>query len=96
MPDYSKHTYQQTKDQLTKNGTEIGSFNQNTFREKLAFPVIATIGDESLASGYCNGVLLDWVRRILLSGTDCSPECRAMIRVHLKALSRTYRNEATA
>jgi hypothetical protein len=60
MPDYSQETYKQTKDRLTKWGAEIGSFNMGTFR------TLAT-GDLSLQGGYCNGVLLDWVRRVLLS-----------------------------
>jgi hypothetical protein len=84
MPDYSQDTYKQTKDRLTKSGAEIGSFNQGTFRKDLAFPVIATIGAASLEGGYCNGVLLDWVRRVLLSRAERD---KAFLTFHSGALA---------
>jgi hypothetical protein len=47
--------------------------------------VIAKIGDASLAGGYCNGALLDWVRRVLLSraGRD-----QAFLTFHSGALTK--------
>lgn len=86
MPDYSKDTYEQTKNKLKTFGTEIGSFNQGTFRKDLAFPVIANIGDASLEGGYCNGVLLDWVRRVLLSEAN-RDQGQAYLTFHSGALT---------
>lgn len=87
MPDYSNDTYEQTQARLKKYGTEIGSFNQSTFRTKLASTVIEVIptvsGDKSLAGGYCNGVLLDWVRRVLLSQAK---QNQAFLTFHSDAL----------
>jgi hypothetical protein len=69
MPDYSKDTPEQACERLKKRGGAlVGTFNQERFREKLGTKPLDTIkGNYSLGNGYCNGVCLDWIRRVLLS-----------------------------
>jgi hypothetical protein len=76
MPDYSGESYSQAMGRLTGFGTAINQFNQGTFRDRAVHTTTegrftqAGVGGRSLGDGYCAGVCLDWVRRVLLSTAD--------------------------
>jgi hypothetical protein len=56
---------------LEANGlSEIGEFNQGTFRTKLGSEKVTHIGNKPLDNGYCAGVCMDWIRRVLQSKSD--------------------------
>lgn len=54
-------------DDLCRIGTHVGSFNQGDFS-----PWSAVEGQD-LTGGYCAGVVLDWVRRVLQSAPNRTP-----------------------
>jgi hypothetical protein len=73
MPDYSAMTYQQKSSALAALGSRIGAFNQGSFRTDVGVrnrQFQSSIGGSSMAGGYCAGVCLDWIRRVLLSGAN--------------------------
>ncbi len=81
MPDFSKDSYQVALSKLKGLGSVIGEgFNQVSFRTELAvkptndgkFEYYSSIGDKTLGNGYCSGVCLDWIRRVLLSKPEKS------------------------
>jgi hypothetical protein len=67
--DYSKDTPVQAKEKMAGYGSKVAEFNQTKFRTKLGKGVIKEVGDPplSLGNGYCLGVGLDWIRRVLQS-----------------------------
>ncbi|MEJ8847599.1 YopT-type cysteine protease domain-containing protein [Variovorax rhizosphaerae] len=70
MPNYSLKTPAEIAALLAQHGATIGSFNQTKFQEELGVRggnIVAGVGGQSLGSGYCAGVCLDWARRVLLS-----------------------------
>jgi hypothetical protein len=70
MPDYSKDTLEASRIKLEKYGTLLGAFDQTTFRTHLASREVTKIGGKALGDGYCVGVGLDWLRRVLHSKAD--------------------------
>jgi hypothetical protein len=79
MPDYSNDSWDVAKGKLESYGSEIGIFNMSTFRERAT-------GMRS-PTGYCNGVLLDWIRRVLLTKTNRGAERdKAFLTFHFDAL----------
>jgi hypothetical protein len=74
MPDYSRSPLKETVPKLLKElGSPIGEFNQGAFRTDIGKSSTGAVIDKSkylnkpLGGGYCNGVCLDWIRRVLLS-----------------------------
>jgi hypothetical protein len=74
MPNYKLNTYSQIVGLLKAQGTQIGEFNQSSFREDVGKRITqegtfvkSSVGGKSLGNGYCAGVCLDWARRVLLS-----------------------------
>lgn len=60
------------RDLLAKQGSMIGKFHQLKFNDATAKQktVQTTVGLRTLGGGYCAGVTLDWVRRVLLSAEN--------------------------
>lgn len=78
MPDYSRDAYSKALAKLTGYGSKIGSFHQGTYRTDIGVHAIgdgrveyrSEIGGQGLGGGYCAGVCLDWIRRVLFSRPD--------------------------
>jgi hypothetical protein len=73
MPDYSKDTRDKACARLKSWGALVGAFNQTKFRTELGTKPVTTISGQSLGNGYCMGVGLDWIRRVLQSKADRDP-----------------------
>src|SRR5271168_2217792 len=74
MPDYSQAPLKNDVPKLLKEwGSPIGDFHQGSFRTEIGKSTTGAVIDKSLylnkplGGGFCNGVCLDWIRRILLS-----------------------------
>lgn len=74
MPDYSADDHGTALARLTGFGNVIGAFHQGSFRTEIGVTVdgryINAVGGRPLGNGYCAGVCLDWIRRVLMSGPD--------------------------
>jgi hypothetical protein len=79
MPkDYSNYSPAEIMANLKLYGAEIGSFHMGMFRESAG---------GSGEGGYCNGVLLDWIRRVLLTKTKRDEvRDKAFLTFHFDAL----------
>ena len=73
MPDYSKDTRDKACARLKSWGALVGAFNETKFRTELGTKPVTTISGQSLGNGYCMGVGLDWIRRVLQSKADRDP-----------------------
>ena len=73
MPDYSKDTRDKACARLKSWGALVGAFNQTKFRTELGTKPVTTISGQSLGNGYCMGVGLDWIRRVLQSKAERDP-----------------------
>lgn len=74
MPDYSADDHGAALAKLTGYGNVIGAFHQGTYRTELGVNASRqyhdSVGGKPLGSGYCAGVCLDWIRRVLMSGAN--------------------------
>src|SRR5262245_40394079 len=60
--------YEKVVEKLTSFGKKVGEFNQGDFQNRAGVPdsYVPPGGSENIAGGFCEGVNLDWIRRMLL------------------------------
>jgi Yersinia/Haemophilus virulence surface antigen len=104
MPDYNMFNGADSNsvpDRLRNLGSQIGAMNQSNFREKLAVPVGKSAVDRSvymnkaLGGGYCAGVCLDWIRRVLLSQPERDERYLTYQYENLAQGKRTFDSKGT-
>jgi hypothetical protein len=81
MPDYSKDSPDKARTRLKSFGALVGAFNQLKFRTELGTKPVTEIRGVSLGSGYCMGVGLDWIRRVLMLLDDIGVTEKCLLEI---------------
>jgi len=104
MPNYSMDNgsdKDKVPDLLKGFGSAVGEFSQGEFRTRYAVPVGRSPIDKSnyraqgLGGGYCAGVCLDWIRRVLLSRPERDERYLTYQYANLKSGRRTFDSKDT-
>jgi hypothetical protein len=104
MPNYSMDNgsdKDKVPDLLKAFGSAVGEFSQGEFRTKYAVSVGRSPIDKSnyraqgLGGGYCAGVCLDWIRRVLLSRPERDERYLTYQYANLKSGRRTFDSKDT-
>lgn len=60
--------------QYMKNQAPLKSFNQGDFRHSTGNQIFTSFNGKNPSGGYCAGVAVDWIRRVLLGGRESYDE----------------------
>jgi hypothetical protein len=72
-----------------KEQAPLKPFNQGEFRQSTGGEVWSSFNGKDLSNGYCAGVALDWIRRVLLGGRDSYDKNANKARTEQQQQSRT-------